>query len=89
MKFDTVSFTKEGYEKFTQLTKEKQIEKLSNLLNPKDDKRAEKLLKHIPNGDIIQGDGQETEQHNETGTAEGSSEFSGNGQKSRPKKSKD
>ena len=48
MKFDNVSFSKEGFEKFKTLTKEKQIEKLANMLNPKDEERAKVLLKNVP-----------------------------------------
>jgi len=88
MKFDNVSFSKEGYAKFTQLTKEKQIEKLSNLLNPKDEKRAEKLLTHIPNGDISAGNDNETSEDKGTGSSEADGQLRDSGQKPQKGKNK-
>jgi len=72
MKFDNVSFSKEGFDKFKTLTKEKQIEKLANMLNPKEEERAKVLLKNTPNGgDIVQGNEPKTDSDNASGLAGG------------------
>jgi len=51
MKIGNTSFSDSGLEKFHKLSKEKQIEKITNGLSPKDPVQAEKLLNNIPNGD--------------------------------------
>lgn len=50
-KLGEVSFTLEGYEKLTAMSRKDQISYLSDRLSPKDPIRAEKLLKGVPNGD--------------------------------------
>jgi len=89
MKFDNVSFSKEGFENFKTLTKEKQIEKLANLLNPKDEERAKVLLKNVPHGNISSGDDKEASDNNGIGTAEESKRPNRAGQRKEFKKSKD
>lgn len=62
LQIGNISFTEKGYEKFTALTREEQVEKVYNSLSPKDRKRAEQLLTHIPHGtagDINVGNGPE------------------------------
>lgn len=71
MKFDNVSFSKEGYEKFKTLTKEKQIKSLAEMLNPKDEARAEVLLKNVPNGNIASGNEPKTDSDNASRTSGG------------------
>ena len=89
MKLDNVSFSKEGFEKFKTLNKEKQIEKLANLLNPKDEERAKVLLKNVPHGNIASGNEPKTDGDNTSGLGEGSKNPSGNRQGKGIKKSKD
>jgi len=52
-KIGGISFSEEGYNKFVSLTKEKQLEKVYNSLNPKDMEQAELALKNVPNGGDI------------------------------------
>lgn len=54
-----ISFSESGYKKFVSLSKEKQIEKVTNALNPKDPKQAEKILSHVPNGNVSTGNDSE------------------------------
>ena len=89
MKFDNVSFTEEGFEHFKTLKKEKQIEVLANLLNPKDNERAEQLLKKVANGNISERNDRTTSKDNPKGLAEGSPADGGSGQKRGTSKSKD
>lgn len=58
-KIGRTSFSKEGYENFVYLTKEEQIKKIGDGLNPKDYDQAEKLLTRIPHGGISSGNEQE------------------------------
>lgn len=67
-----ISFTEVSYDKFTKLPKEEQIDKVYNSLNPKDRRQAEKLLAHIPNGNIVSGNEQEVQEDNGTDATGGS-----------------
>lgn len=72
MQIENISFSKEGYEQFKVLSKQEQIEFVTERLNPKDPERAEKLLTHIPNGNIVQRDEQKAVADNASGLAKGS-----------------
>lgn len=74
MKLDNVSFSKEGYDKFKELSKEEQISKLANKLNPKDNQRAKFLLKNVPHGNIVRRDEQKTGEDNTSGLGESDGE---------------
>lgn len=46
-----VSFTEAGYEILKGMNKDAQISYISERLNPKDNAKAEQLLKNVPNAD--------------------------------------
>lgn len=71
LKIGPISFTEKGYEKFTALTKDEQIEKVYNSLSPKDRKRAEQLLKDIPHGTGINGGNEQEAQEDKREHASG------------------
>lgn len=89
MKFDNASFTEEGFEKFKTFKKEKQIEVLAGMLNPKDKERAEQLLKRVPNGNISERNDSKASEDNGKRLAEPSSADGGGGQKQGTAKGKD
>lgn len=89
MKLDNVSFTKEGWESFKELKKTEQISKLTQMLSPKDEERAKKLLKNVPHGNIVQRNEPKTEIDNTAGLGKASDNTSGNGQGKGIKESKD
>lgn len=72
-----ISFTEAGYKEFTQKSKKEQIEQVYNSLNPKDYKKAEKLLTHVPNGDISGGNDEAVAADNTADVAPGSSKAGG------------
>lgn len=82
-----ISFTEEGYEKFKTLPKEKQLEKVYNSLSPKDMDKAEKLLAHIPNGNISSRVQEEDEQVDTASTSKGNGKDNSKGRKSGSKES--
>lgn len=49
----TIGMDAESYKKFVSLSKEEQVNKVYNMLSPKNMEQAEELLKHVPNGDNI------------------------------------
>lgn len=81
-----ISFTEASYDKFTKLTKEQQIEKVYNSLNPKDRKQAEKLLAHIPNGNISGRVQEEAEQDNTASSSAGDAKDNSKGRGAGSKK---
>lgn len=89
MKFDNASFTEEGFEVFKTFKKEKQIELLADMLNPKDKERAEQLLKRVPNGNISERNDIKASEDNSKGSSERSETDGGNRQKQGTAKSKD
>lgn len=89
MKFDKVSFTEEGFEKFKTLKKEKQIEALAEMLSPKDKERAEQLLKGVPNGNISERNDSKATEDNAKGLGESNPTDGGGRQKQGTAKSKD
>lgn len=72
-----ISFSEEGYEKFVSLTKDKQLEKVYNSLNPKDMEQAELALKNVPNGGNINKGSQKQDSINNTSNAGGGDEAVG------------
>lgn len=88
-KIGNISFTEEGYEEFKTLSKEEQVEKVYNSLNPKDYKRAEKLLAHIPNGNISSGVQQDATEDNKAASSAGNAKNSSKGRRAGTEKSED
>jgi hypothetical protein len=70
-KFDNVSFSAEGYEKFVTLSKDEQVKKLGGLLSPKSEDRAKQLLTHIPYANNSNADAKKTASDNRTSTTAG------------------
>jgi len=67
----SISFGDAAYKDFTGLPKPEQVEIIYQALNPKDYKRAEKLLKNIPHANISSGNEPKVNEDATTDTAGG------------------
>ena len=71
MKIGNVSFSKIGYENFLTLSKEEQVKKIADSLNPKSERVAKELLKDVKHGNISSRSNKKAKPNNGTGATGG------------------
>lgn len=83
-----ISMNAEAYDKFVSLSKQEQLDYVTNNSDPKDVSNAEKILKHVPNGDNISSTGsREAKADNAANDKSGSNQTSSKGRGSVTEKS--